>query len=259
MSRFIDELNQVVGSAPQPMGFGVAQSARTKKKMLLVASLAEDNVATLASGAAGADAGLLHIASLSPEAQAWQKAAQTVSGIPWGLWWEDTSEAEITKIVAAGSDFVAFPVSTSLAILQDDKVGKILQVEPSSSDGWLRAINGLPVDAVLVDGGQEKDHCLTWSHLIFWRRLASLLTKPVLVSVPSAITVPELQALGEAGVAGIVVAVTAGQPKGRLKELRQTIDKLTFRSRPQGGKLEALLPQISGESSIAEEDEDEEE
>jgi len=57
---------------------------------------------------------------------------------------------------------------------------------------------------------------------------------------------------------GLVVEVGSGQPVGRLEELRQTIDKLTFPPR-QRGKVEALLPRIGEETSPVTEAEEEEE
>ncbi|MFC2016393.1 hypothetical protein ACFLUF_01640, partial [Chloroflexota bacterium] len=141
------------------------------------------------------------------------------------------------------------------------EVGRILEVEASLGEGLLRAANELPIGAVLIAGEQREDYSLTWQHLLLFRRFADLLTKPLLVSVPSNVTAGELQALWEAGVEGVVVEVTVEQPQDRLKELRQVIDKLPFPSPRQREKTEALLPRISPESSIVtiEEEEEEEE
>jgi len=159
-----------------------------------------------------------------------------------------------------GCDYVVFPsTNTSLAIFQGDEVGKILEVESSLSDGLLRAVNELPVDAVLVASEQRKGYFLTWHHLMLFQRFADLLTKPLLVSIPLIVTASELQALWEAGVDGVVVEVGAGQPAERLKELRRVIDKIAFPSPRQRRKAGALLPYIGGETSIVTEEEGEEE
>jgi hypothetical protein len=157
-----------------------------------------------------------------------------------------------------GCDFVVFPAAnTSLAIPQGDEVGKILQVEASLSEGLLRTIDELPVDAVLIAGEQAEGYFLTWHHLMLFRRFASVLTKPLLVSIPSGVTANELQALWDAGVDGVIVAVGAGQPAGGLKGLRQAIDKLVFPSSRKRGKAEALLPYIGRETDVATEEEEE--
>jgi hypothetical protein len=262
MSRFIDKLNQASQVEPQTMGFKAAQTATPKPRMLLVASLARAGVSGLADYVAGADAGLLPVPKLSSGVKTFHKISQAVSDIPWGGWLGDIGRGGIKQMAEAGCDFVVFPAAnTSLDILQDDEVGRILQVEVSISDGLLRTVNELPVDAVLIAGEQETGYFLAWHHLMLFRRFASLLTKPLLVSVPSSITANELQALWDGGVDGIIVEAGAGQPVGGLKELHQIIDKLVFPSSRKRGKVEALLPHIGRETKAvpAEEEEEEEE
>ena len=123
----------------------------------------------------------------------------------------------------------------------------------------LRAINELPVDAVLIASEQKEGHFLTWQHLMLFQRFADLLTKPLLISIPAKVTSVELQALWEAGVTGVIVEVGVKQPQDRLKELRQVIDKLKFTSPRQRERVEALLPRTGREPSTATTEEEEEE
>lgn len=252
MSRFIDKLKRVSQVTPQPMGFRAAQSASGKPRILLTASLAQADIDSVADRVAGADAGLLRIGRLSSGAKAFGKVSQTVSDIPWGGWLEDIAEGEVERIAKIGFDFVVFSDRTPLAILKDEKVGKILEVRESISEGLLPAIDGLPVDAVLVAGEQAGEYALTWQHLMFFQRCADLLTKPLLVSVPSNVSANELQALWEAGVSGVVVSVSTEQPVGRLAELFQIIDKLVLPSKRKPRKTEAILPPtyVSEETDI---------
>jgi len=258
LSKLIDKLNQVSQAEPQPMGFRAARAGSPEPKILLVASLAQTGVSDVADYVAGADAGLLPISRLSSGAKTLQKISQVVPDIPWGVWLRGVEGEAVKQVVKVGCDFVVFPAAnTSLAILQDDKVGKILQVETSLSEGLLRTIAELPVDAVLVAGEQAEGYFLTWHHLMLFRRFASLLTKPLLVSIPSNVAANELQALWNAGVDGVIVTVGAGQPAEGLKGLRQAIDKLTFPASRKQGKVEALLPQISSETDVVTEEEEE--
>jgi len=258
MSQLIDKLNRVSQAVPQAMGFRAMQQVLPKPKMLLIADLAQANVDRLADYVAGADAGLLHISNLSEGAKTLGEICQVVSDIPWGGWLRDVGQGGMKQIAEAGCDFVVFPpANTSLAILQDNKLGKILQVEASLSGGLLRAVDRLPVDAVLAAGEQEEEYFLTWHHLMLFQRLADLLTKPLLVAVPSNVTAKEIQTLWETGVEGVMVKVGVGQPEGRLRELRQAIDKLTFTSQRKRGQTEALLPYIGGERHIVAEEEEE--
>jgi len=238
------------------MGFRTAQAASSKPKLLLVASLANANIEGLAKYMSGADAGLLHISKLSTGLKALKKISQIVPDIPWGGWLREIGKERIKRRVKVDCDFLIFPVNTNLAIPQDDKVGRILEVDVSLSEGLLRAVEGLPVDAVLIGSEQEEDNFLAWHHLLLFQHFADLLTKPLLISAPSNVTADELEALWRAGVDGLIVEVGVEQPAERLTELRQAIDKLIFPSRKRE-KKEALLPHISGEpGTVVEEEED---
>ena len=257
MSKLIDKLNQVAEAVPKPMGFRAAQAVSAKPKILLITSWAEaSNIGRLADYTAGADAVL--VTKMGSGARTLQKIAQSISDIPWGLWLDDIGSKGIKPMAEAGGDFVVFPASAALALPEDDKVGKILQVEASLSEGLLKVVNELPVDAVLIASEPAGEPLLTWHHLMLFHRFADLLTKPLLVSIPLNTTADELQGLWKTGVDGVVVEAGIGQPAGRLKELRQTIDELTLPSR-QRKKVEALLPRIAEETVTVTEEEEEEE
>jgi len=259
MSKFIDRLNQLSRAEPQPIGFRTAQPASPKLKLQLIASLAQGNIEILTDYISGADAGLLRISKLSSDAKIINKTSQDLSDIPWGWWLQGSGLGEIKHMTKLGCDFIVFPATnTPLAILQNDEVGKILEVEASLGEGLLRAANEMPIDAVIIANEREGDF-LAWQHLMLFQRFADLLTKPLLVSIPSNVTVDELQALWEAGVDGVVIEVGVGQPQDRLKELRQVIDKLSLPSARKCEKIELLLPHIGGETEIVTTEEEEEE
>jgi len=258
MSKFIDKLNQVSRVTPQSMGFKKTQPASEKSKILLIAGLTGASTDGLADYVVGADAGLLTIAKLSSGAKTLREISQAVPDIPWGGWLRNINRGETKQMAKAGCDFVVFPAATTpLTLLQNDEIGKILEVDSSLSDGLLRAANKLPIDAVLITAEQEARYSLTWHHLMLFQRFAGLLTKHLLASIPSNVTADELQALWEAGVDGVVIEVSIEQPAGRLKELRQVINKLTFPSQRKRGKIEALLPQKGGETGTVTEEEEE--
>ncbi len=256
MSKFIHKLNRVSQVAPSPMGF-MAKPTSEKSKILLIASLTQLNANNLVDYVAGADAGLIHVSALNSGIEVLQEIQQTVSDIPWGLWLGDTRSKGIKQLAKIDSDFIVFPaVNTPLAILQNDKTGKILEVEASLDEGLLRTVDELPVDAVLLAGEKGEPNFLTWRHIMRFQRFAYLLAKPLLVSIPPRVTINELQTIWEAGVDGVIVEVGDGQPTDRLKKLRQIIDKLDLPS--QRKQAEALLPYIGQDRHTeATEEEDE--
>lgn len=260
MSKFIDKLNRLSRTEPQPIGFRTAQSTTPKPKIQLVARLTAESSEDLVERVIGADAGLLPITGLTSGAKTLQKISKAMPDIPWGVRLEGKHPGKTKPLSKTSGDFIVFPASTTpLTILENSEAGKILEVEASLDEGLLRAAGELPIDAVLVTVQEKESYVLTWQHLMRFRRFADLLTTPLLVSIPSEVTAGELQALWEAGVHGVVVEITVGQPQDRLKKLRQIIDKLTFPSPHQRGKTEALLPRTSQEpdASTAEEDEEE--
>ena len=263
MSRLIDKLKQVSKDAPQPIGFRTAHPISSKPPMLLIASLTQiENIDSPTVSIIGADAVLLHSAKGVPSARTLQNIAPSLPDIPWGSWLEDTSEKRMEMIAELGGDFVVFPTASAvLAADQEDKIGKILQVPLSLNEGLLKAVNDLPVDAVLAVTEQEKECSLTWHHLMVLQRFVNILTKPLLASMPPNVTDNELKALWGTGVDGVVVEVSSRQPTGRLEELRQAINGLASLTPRKRGKAEALIPHISGEPDMAtdtEEDDEEE-
>lgn len=250
MSKFINELKLVSQLGPPPMGFRAAPLP-TKPRMLLVATVAEANIEALADYVSGADAGLVPILKSSSAAKTMHKVSQAVPGIPWGGWLKDISGEG--ALAEAGCDFIVFPAETPLATLQDSEVGKILEVGASLNEGLIKTIDELPVDGVLISREPEKEKVLTWQHLMFFRRCAELVTKPLLASVPPSVSSSELQALWAAGVVGVVVETP---PQGRIAELRQIIDRLVF-PLPSRRKAEPLIPHIAAETGTVPEEEEE--
>jgi len=255
MNQFIKRLKQASQSALQPMGFKAGQAVSQRSKMLLVARLTKIDMGNLADYVAGADAGLLPISQLNSGIQALKKISQAVPDIPWGGWLRDISWAKMKRMKKFECDFVIFPaVNTSLTILEDNEVGKILEVGTSINDRLLKTINELPVDAVLITGERREDYFLTWQHLMLFWHFADSLTKPLLVSVPSRIKANEVQLLWEAGVSGVIVEAGSDGLKG----LRQAIDQVVFSPQRERRKAGALLPHISPGMDVAAEEEEEE-
>ena len=255
MSKLIDKLKQASQGSPQPMGFGTSRSAKMKPGMILIASLNQANADGLADYMSGADAGLWHISSAS-QIKTLQKASKSIPDLPWGWWLDSDAEKDLEKLLKLGDDFVVFPIDASLALPQDDKLGRVLLIDSSLNASLLRAIDTLPVNAVLVKSGQ--DSRLTWQDLAFFSLLSSVLTKPLLAGTPSTISNDELQSLWEAGVDGIVIEVEVDKPAGKVNELRQLIDGLSYSKSRKRGKVEPLIPYLKSDTGVTSEDEEEE-
>lgn len=223
------------------MGFR-AGGAKPRPRMLLVAHIV--GVGAKAD-VAGADAALLSI----PKAGLPKALAKAFSGIPWGGWLEEVTGQAVKQLGKGGADFIVFPAASVSKAVLEEELGKIVEVEAALDAGLLRAIDDLPINGVLIAGEKSS---LTWQDLMLFRRGANIISKPLLVAVSPEISSSELQALCEAGVAGVVVG-------GKWAELRQMIDKIPS---PKAGRRRAvpLVPRIVDDvRAVAEEEEEEEE
>jgi hypothetical protein len=263
MSKFIDKLNRISKTVAQPMGFRATSAVAERSRIQIIASVAESEIDGLAGSVAGADAVLLSIPKSGLAAEALKKISKVLSEIPWGGWLGGIAKGKMKQMIENGCDYVVFPAAdTSLGTPAGEEVGKILQIETSLSEGMLRTINQVAVDAVLVSTEHKGKYDLTWHQLMLFQRIANMVTKPLLVPIPSNTAGSELQVLWDAGVDGVVVETGAGKPAEELKKLRKVVDGLTFPTTRKHEKREAVLPRVDRDTEAVtelEEDEEEEE
>ena len=138
-----------------------------------------------------------------------------------------------------------------LALLKEEELGRIAEIDPSLANGLIRAIEQLPIDAVLIGG----EPTLSVHRLMVCQHLANLVRKPLIALAPPGISEEDIKGLWEAGMAGVMVE---GGAKDELTGLRQAIDALPATRRKGKERAEALLPSPRGEEIIAEEEEEEE-
>jgi hypothetical protein len=258
MSRLIDGLKKSAQALPQPMGFRTSRQVEVTPKILIIASLEAGVTDATADSVDGADAILLHSDKSNLTVKTIQKIVEPLPKIPWGIYLEENDD-KLTAAVEAGCDFVVFSAASRISTVpQNEKTGKILQVESAMDDGLLRAVNDLPVDALLFTDSSEESGALVWHQLMILQHLANIISKPLIVNVPANITEVELKALWEAGIDGVMVEVDITKTGG-LKELRQVISKLPPRSARKRGRVDVLLPRTSGETPTIAPDEEEEE
>jgi hypothetical protein len=252
MSQLIDKFQKASKVTAAPMGFRTARLAEQPPKMIMIASVAAGNPVS-PDRLEGADAILLRFDG-TITARSVQKIASSLPGLPWGLYDEEDDDK---KGAEAGADFIVLSTASRSGPLPE--IGKILEVDSSLDDGLLRAVNDLPVDAVLVAATDEEKGPLVWHQLMIFQHLANLLTRPLIVPVPADISEGELKVLWEAGVDGIIVAAPEEQPEA-LKNLRGAIEKLPPRAGRKRGRVNVLLPRAGGETpQAAPPDEEEEE
>lgn len=255
MSRLIDSLKKVSGATPQPMGFRRSPEETTRSRLWLIACI-EPDILKSTAGLSAADAVVCRGAGTKEAAM--QELSQALPETPCGIWRDTADSGETKKEDGSAADFMVFPVSAPLAATGKGKVGNILAVSPAMDTLLLRAVNDLPVDAVMVSGDRGKAAPLTYESLLFFRLCASVLEKPLIVSAPLEISGENLQVLWDAGINGLVVAVENSESMGKLAGLYGKIKTTSFSSRRKSKKVEPLLPAISLATGEMDEEEDDE-
>ena len=255
MSRLIDKLKKLDQTAPLPMGFRTSRPAEANPPMLIIGRAVVKTTAAAAKTNCGADAVLFYKDKSELTAINAQKTAKALGDIPWGIYLEESSEAA-AALVEAGCDFVVFSPTAKITDLpQNEKTGKIVQIDPSMDNGLLRAVNDLPADAVLAADTLEESGTLTIHQLMVYRHLANFIAKPLIVPVKADITEAELKALQDAEIDGVMAEMDGEN----LKELRENVNKLPPRSRRKRDKAGVLLPHTTTEvPATAPPDEEEE-
>ncbi len=240
MSEFIDRLNKLMRLESTPIGFRREKAASTAKKIQLVTLVSKSETDT-----SGVDTLLLDIRDKGIE-------PELLSGIPgditWGAWLKDGHQKQLKQLKDAGCDFIVFPAeSTPLEIIEEQDLGKILELDASTNDFVLRSVAELPVDAILVSVGQGKSNALTWHDLMILQRFGGFPKKPLLAHIPAKVSSSELEALWEAGVMAVIT-------EGNIDKIRKMIDKADFTKARKRDKNEPVLRQANNPNDEDEDD-----
>lgn len=257
MSRLIDDLRKADQASYQPMGFKTSRHTATGPRLRLIASTGL-KTGIPAKSVNGADAVLLLVEKTLPAIKTVKTTIERFKGIPWGIYLKNITNSKAPSLMKEGCDFVIFPAASQVsAIPTDDDTGRIIEVESLLDDGLLRAINNLPVDAMLLADSLHEEGPLVWHRLMIFQHLTNLITKPVIIHAPLDITEKDIKALWEAGADGLIAKIDVQKPDG-IKNLRKLIDSLPPRVLPKKGSSEALLP-YPREAKITEPEPEEEE
>lgn len=231
------------------MGFRVAAPPPKTPPLLLVAYLPQPGPQKIAAIAkAMPDALLLGPIEANPKSL--EKMSQAAGSVPWGVLWPEAPPPDLAPLLAAHCDFMAVKADMAPAsFLAAESLGRVLLVDAGLSDGRLRAIDFLPIDAILLQLGQQP--YLTVGHLLLCQHLALLIRKPLLAMLPSGVKAEEMRGLRDVGVKGVVAELGAEE----LSSLRQAIESLPP---VKGERQGVILPRLGAETGPPPEEEEEE-
>jgi len=236
MSKLADRIRKVSRLDAAPIGFGAGAVRRLTPTMLCLLRLSAGEAGKMAEAAAkGADFVIFD----GIDAEELRGQAQKGEAVPLGVRVGQGQEGRVAVAAhrEAGADFVVLDLeSASGEALLEEGIGLVLAVGRDTPDTTLRLLGDLPVDALLVP---MPDPPLTLGRLLELRRLSALSRTPLLMEVTPAIGASQLQAMRDAGVAGVILK---GSTLDLLPDLRAAIASMPPRGHRREERPEAILP-----------------
>jgi len=163
--------------------------------------------------------------------------------IPWGLAVEELDGKRAKGLIEKGCDFfVVSPEKTQMEAMKEEKPAYLLPVAIDSDDRYLRGVEGLPVDAVILS--MDSPAPLTLQHFISIGIIRPMLDKYVLLKVAAPPTAKELEALRDAGVDALLVDMEKTSEKA-LTELKERLMNLPKPRKNCSDRLSPVLPRLS--------------
>lgn len=232
---------------PAPLGFAAASARAAAPTLLCLVRLSKSDAGKAEEAVKkGADAVIVEGLDAGKARDVAKKAGEAFfGGRP-----EKATRGEVAAMRDGGADFVVLDLHDAADGMLEEKIGLVLSLEDDVEDMTLRLLGELGIDALIVPGPGDK---LSVSELLGFRRLATLARAPLLTEVKGDADADLLQALREAGVAGVIVG--AGD-LGKLEGLRQRVAGLPARGRKKEERAEAMLPAGVGAGSGDHEHED---
>jgi hypothetical protein len=246
VSKLLEKLEQISKGNAKPLGFAAAAAKSKLANMVIIAAVDDNDKAAVTAAKEYADAIL--VKSLAG------KNTASKSNLPWGAPVSETDK-QLSAIKESGCDFILLNTQNSpIAMLQEEKLCRIIEIDPAMPDGLIRATNQLLVDIALIAG----DTSISMKRLITCQHIANLVGKYLLLRIPLETSKEDLREIWETGITGIVVPIT-GDAKKELATLRQSVDALPASRRKRISKTSVTIPHIAPAEPVEDEKPDEDE
>lgn len=238
-SKLVHQLRIAARLETTAIGFTSVGSRGPRPRLVLVARITgeEKQIAGLVKGA---DAVFVDTSQEEVNDKIIKQLARSKPNLPFGCWLGNNTGSK--------TDFNVLNLDTDMATLKNCSNGRVLQVEPEIEDRYLRQLDELPVDAVMMDPGDSRPFQLSLHKYMQCRRMAAALTRPFMVHISSSAGSSDLADLWEYGVDGVVVDVNSAQT-GTINGFRLAIDKLGLEVRRRKIRLTPILPGSSASAA----------
>ena len=235
MSKLLDKLDKAGQPAPRRMGFVSSSTHTPVPPLVLIVRLDASAKASIAKATTPADCVIVKTGGAE---QAAAPEGLPESGV-WGVEAPGIGVEDVSGLGEKGSDFLVLNAEDSPgALLNEENVTKVLSVSTSIEEVYLRILEDVPIDCVLIENEVEGEMMI--SDLMTIRSILTAVSKPCLVRVRSGLTEGELSALRHVGVMGVVVDVNSKKDASELPRLREAIDTLPPREEDERRQVESL-------------------
>lgn len=249
MSKLGDRIRKAIRQEAAPIGFRAVRPEKNPQLLIAVQLDSEEREKVTDAAEKGAAAILLKGA----KAEDVKASAQSAGEVPVGAWPAQVDPKANAALVEAGADFLVFDAdSTPASTILDDKLGYVLALRSGQDENFLRVLESVSLDAVLLE---DYVGPLTLRNQIELRLLAGLTRKTLMLPVKPSIEGADLECLRDAGVSVLLIDATGLE---ELPALLKTVQDMPQPRRRRQTTLDVLLPSAA-EMAAAEEEEEEEE
>jgi len=253
MSKLIQTIEHVGKSIPAPMGFVRSARSQEAPQVLVIASTNHWQKSTDIISDAKPDALLLNIEHKSFETLI--KTGVPSPETPWGLVINESASTDFTALKASGCDFIVLKtLDIPVSQLQDDNLGRILQVPKDLEKEEAHALEDLPIDAVYL--AEPASLPISLQDLMVLSAFRNEIPKPVILSVSEVPSVWEMECLRNIGIECVLIDFDSHNSQS-IVDLKTIIKGLPKR-KARNDKLTATLPEAVLGSIDDQDDQDDE-
>ena len=223
MSEFIKKLEQISRGNDQPIGFG----QRTKVKsapMMLVVKLEHIEPSLVGKAiSSGCDAILFDSKNTLEQLAKITNISGLIGKTPWGVRLLTDNPEDVERFREEGCDYLVINSELPAQLLQEEGIGRLLEVESSLGNDLAETIGVIQVDALLIIDKTKLDK-VSIQQLMNYGRLLALADKPVLMTLPESSA--DLELLFETGVSGVLVEMDLQDTEDKLAKIKERINNL---------------------------------
>ena len=220
MSKLVQKLEQATNPPPRRLGFAASRDETKAPSMVTIVRSEAANSKLVKGGSDAFDSAMFTLGNGSAAG-----LAKLKDEVTWGLQPGKVDLAELESLKEAGCDYLVFGIEdTPGAVFNEEGIGKVLSVDTTLEEQYMRVLEDTPTDAIFITSEPEAE--VTIKGLMAYRSVIAYVSKAVLVRASLDTSESNLRALQNLGVAGLVVEVQSAADVKKVSKLKEAIAAL---------------------------------